>query len=100
MNGDSEQDLQRAEWRLGCAEREKGGKGGGLAHTADSGIASALPPRSGTDGRATPHGTKDDGQRSSSFPTSNHCTLFQKSLLKVWYNIRVPSGRNPIECLP
>ena len=43
------------------------GREGGLAHTADSGITSALPPRSRTDGR---HGvasdtdrTKDDGRR-------------------------------------
>ena len=69
MNGDSEQDLQRAEWWLDCAEREKGGKGGGLAHTADSGIASALPLRSGTDGRhgvasdAAQDRTKDGGRR-------------------------------------
>ena len=43
--------------------------GGEISHTADSGIASALPSRSGTDGR---HGvasdtaqdrTKDDGRR-------------------------------------
>ena len=43
MNGDSEQDLQRAEWWLDCAKREKGGMGGEISHTADSGIALAWP---------------------------------------------------------
>ena len=58
-----------AEGWLSCAKREKGGMGGGLAHTAECGITSALPSRSKTDER---HGvasdtaqdrTKDDGQR-------------------------------------
>ena len=46
---------------LNCAKREKGGMGGGLAHTADSGIASALPQgaeRTTTGGHPrTPDGT-------------------------------------------
>ena len=37
MNGDSEQDLQAAEWWLDCAKREGGAVGGGIAlpQTAD-----------------------------------------------------------------
>ena len=81
MNGDSEQDLQRAEWWLDCAKREKGGMGGGLAHTADSGIASALPPRSGTEEWQQPgdkHRTLEDSKRTAARGAAGFAPTFRE----------------------